>query len=77
MSVKIQFYFLNEGPLAITCKNFKALFRIANEGKAFLKERDYDHVKGIGSKEFIQIIAYLSNIFSHLINLSVSMQGTT
>ena len=52
MLVKTQLYFLYEDPLAITCKNFKALFRIANEGKALLKERDYDHVKEMETKEF-------------------------
>ena len=32
-------------------------------------------IKKMESKEFIQILAYLNNIFSHMINLSVSMQG--
>ena len=44
------------------------------EVKAFLKERDYDHFKEIESKEFIQILAYLSDIFSRLHDMSVFKQ---
>ena len=43
--------------------------------KAFLKERDYDYAKEMESKEFNQILAYLSDIFSRMNNLSVSMQA--
>ena len=50
-------------------------FELRKEVKAFLKERDYDHVKEMESKDFSQILAYLSDIFSRLNDMSVSMQG--
>lgn len=50
-------------------------FELRKEVKALLKERDYDHVKKMETKEFDQILAYLSDIFSRMNDLSVSMQG--
>ena len=50
-------------------------FELRKEVKALLKERDYDHAKEMESKEFNQILAYLSDIFSRMNDLSVSMQG--
>ena len=50
-------------------------FELRKEVKVFLKERDYDIIKEMESKEFIQILAYLSDIFSCLNKISVSMQG--
>ena len=50
-------------------------FELRKEVKAFLKELYYEHFKEIESKEFIQILAYLSDIFSRLNDMSVSMQG--
>ena len=44
------------------------------EVKAFLKGCNYDHVEEMESKEFVQILAYLSDIFSRMNNLSFSMQ---
>ena len=45
------------------------------EVKAFLTEHDYEHLKEMESKEFIQILAYLSDIFSRLNDMNISMQG--
>ena len=42
------------------------LFKLRKEVKVFLKEREYDKIKEIESKEFNQILAYLSDIFSCL-----------
>ena len=50
-------------------------FEFRKEVKVFLKEREYDHAKETESKEINQILAYLSDIFSSMNNLSVSMQG--
>ena len=50
-------------------------FELRNEVKAFLKKRDYDHAKEMEPKELDQILAYLSDIFSLMNNLSVCMQG--
>ena len=50
-------------------------FELRKEVKAFLRERDYDHVEEIESNEFNQMLAYLSDIFSRMNDLSVSMQG--
>ena len=50
-------------------------FELRKEVKVFLKGRDYDIIKEMESKEFIQILAYLSDIFSCLNKIRVSMQG--
>ena len=50
-------------------------FELRNKVKVFLKKCDYDHAKEMESEEFNQILAYLSDIFSLMNNLSVSIQG--
>ena len=49
-------------------------FELRKEVKVFLKEREYDNIKEMELNEFIQILAYLSDIFSCLNNMSVSMR---
>ena len=45
-------------------------FELRKEIKVFLKEREYDIIKEIESKEFNQKLAYLSDIFSCLNKIS-------
>ena len=49
-------------------------FELREEVKALLKKRDYDLSKEIESQEFNQMLAYLSDIFTRMNDLSVSMQ---
>ena len=49
-------------------------FELREEVKALLKKRDYDLSKKIESQEFNQILAYLSDIFTRMNDLSFSMQ---
>ena len=55
---------------ALTC-----FFELREEVKPLLKERDYDLPKEMESKEFYQMLAYLSNIFNRMNDLIVSIQG--
>ena len=48
-------------------RDLTRFFELRKEVKAFLKERHYDHAKEMESKEFNQILAYVSNIFSRII----------
>ena len=48
-------------------------FELKEEIKALLKERDYDLPKEMESQEFNQILAYLSEIFARMNDLSVYM----
>ncbi|XP_076329566.1 protein FAM200C-like [Tachypleus tridentatus] len=50
-------------------------FELQEEVKTFLKERDYDLPEEIESQEFNQMLAYLSDIFTRMSGLSVSLQG--
>ena len=45
------FTFKYGGPLAIKWKSF---FELQKEVKAFLKELDYDHIKVMESRQFVQ-----------------------
>ena len=75
MVVNIQFYFSIRRSAGSRRRALKHFFELRKEVKAFLKERDNDHAKEMESNAFIQILAYLSDILSHMNNLSVSMQG--
>ena len=50
-------------------------FELREDVKALLKEHDYDLFKEIESQEFNQMLAYLSDIFTRMNDLSVFMQG--
>ena len=73
--VNIEFYFSIRRSAGYHVESFNLIFELRKEVKVFIKERDYDIIKEMESKEFIQVLAYLSDIFSCLNNMSVSMQG--
>lgn len=50
-------------------------FELRKEVQTFLKERDYDLAGDMESQEFNQMLAYLSDIFSRMNDLNISMQG--
>ena len=50
-------------------------FELREEFKALLKERGYDLPKEMESQEFNQMLAYLSDIFTRMNDLSVFIQG--